>query len=465
VWYLIPISNAGIDFDFYRVKLFNLKTRTMKRIMSMAAGLFITLSLFSQVNTSTVTIVLKGSQEWTVAIDGRTYTPYVSASNESTVVASDLQPGQHDLRIVRNSGSWYNRDIRTTFNLRSDFDKTLVVNSNGTVEQTENGRSYGAGSRAPMSSYDFQVLMVSIQNRRGYEKRNALRDAFENGGHNFTAAQTRQLLQQISSESQRLELAKLSYASVTDQWNFDAQITPLFRSTANRNELRAYTTSYSPNDYNNGSGSYSAMSDASFNNLYVNIQGQYNQSTRYYLASNAFSSSNNYFTSNQAARIITLLNDERNRLELAKLAYSRVVDQNNFARVYDLLYSRSSRDELTSYINSNGNIRDNNYNDNGYPSRIAVSEYEFNSIYRDISYRFGIGVKMSALTDLFTRNDQYFTVAQAEKLIRLVSDEDNRLQLAKLSLDQLVDPQNVSDMNDMFSRQSSRDELRRFNRR
>src|SRR4029078_1843280 len=140
-------------------------------------------------------------------------------------------------------------------------------------------------------------------------------DAFENGNYNFTAAQTRQLLQQVRSESQRLDLAKLSYKSVTDQWNFETQILPLFRNNSNRRELKNYIDDFSPNDL---SGSGSSMSDASFNNLYVNIQGQYNQSTRYYLASNAFSSSGNAFTTSQAVRIISLLNDENNRLELAK---------------------------------------------------------------------------------------------------------------------------------------------------
>jgi hypothetical protein len=43
-----------------------------------------------------------------------------------------------------------------------------------------------------------------------------------------------------------------------------------------------------------------------------------------------------------------------------------------------------------------------------------------------------------------------------------VSDEDNRLQLAKSSYDNIVDPENFSRLYDVFASQSKRNELAEY---
>ena len=88
-----------------------------------------------------------------------------------------------------------------------------------------------------------------------------------------------------------------------------------------------------------------------------------------------------------------------------------------------------------------------------------MTETEFNSIYRNVQFSFGFGAKMSALTEIFNKETNYFTVQQVKKLIPMVSDEDNRLQLAKASYNNITDQASFSELYDLFSLQTSKDEL------
>jgi hypothetical protein len=171
---------------------------------------------------------------------------------------------------------------------------------------------------------------------------------------------------------------------------------------------------------------------------------------------NIFNSENNYFTVAQAKQLIELVSAESNRLELAKASYNDVVDPANFSLLYDVLASQSSRNELDTYVRNNYDYRGGTvYTD----VRTPMTDANFNTMYNDVSNRWGLGAKMSALTDIFDNENNYFTVVQAKQLIQLVSDENNRLQLAKSAYNNITDPQNFNLMYDVLASQSKRNEL------
>jgi hypothetical protein len=89
-----------------------------------------------------------------------------------------------------------------------------------------------------------------------------------------------------------------------------------------------------------------------------------------------------------------------------------------------------------------------------------MSEYSFGSLYNQVQFTFGIGAKYSALEDIFNNNTYYFTADQAERLIRLVSAENNRLQLAKKAYYRITDTVHFSNLYDMFDNQSTVEELK-----
>src|SRR4029078_3373430 len=106
---------------------------------------------------------------------------------------------------------------------------------------------------------------------------------------------------------------------------------------------------------NTAYGYRTAMSDASFNEVYRNINNQWWPSAKLSSARDAFNTSSYYFSTEQIRRIIGLINSDQDRLDLLKLAYDNVTDPTNFYQLSDLLTSQNSRDELNNFVRNNNN--------------------------------------------------------------------------------------------------------------
>src|SRR5204862_1617823 len=107
------------------------------------------------------------------------------------------------------------------------------------------------------------------------------------------------------------------------------------------------------NNNSNGSNPNGVMTDVNFTNLYQNIQQQWPVGTQMNSLTNAFNNTSNYFTTYQASQLIQIVSAEANRLQLAKLSYRSITDQNNFNQIYNLLSTQASKNELSAYINNN----------------------------------------------------------------------------------------------------------------
>lgn len=95
--------------------------------------------------------------------------------------------------------------------------------------------------------------------------------------------------------------------------------------------------------------------------------------------------------------------------------------------------------------------------DNAY-SR-AIDNDEFDRVLWAISKENFETNKLTSATQIISTN--YFTTAQLRQLLRLFNFESNKLQLAKLGYDKVVDQGNYYSLNDMFTFNSSRDEFAR----
>jgi len=326
-----------------------------------------------------------------------------------------------------------------------------------------------------MSDASFMVIYRNVQGQwQSGAKVSTVANTFTNTNNYYTTYQARQLIQLIPDESNRLSLAKLSFRGITDPVNF-SQLYDLF-SSAGRKDLENYVISYSfNNNGNNNNNNYNnipviqPMTDVSFNAIYRDVQSRFGLGAKMSALTDVFANTSNYFTTYQAKQLIQLVSDENNRLTLAKSAYDNIVDLANIEQLNDLFVSQYTRNEFTVFVrsnnmnnpvnpvynsNNNGGVFNNN---NNY--RTPMSDVDFNYTYRNIQNQFGLGVKMSSLTDVFASTTNYFTTSQAKQLIELVSDENNRLQLAKASYDNIVDPANFTQLYDVLSSQSSRNEL------
>jgi Domain of unknown function (DUF4476) len=335
------------------------------------------------------------------------------------------------------------------------------VNNYNSTNNSTTGNNYP--NRPPMSDAGFNSLMQDIQKQwLPGAKMSALMNAFGNTNNYFSTYQAKQLIQQVGEESNRLQLAKASYRTIVDPSNF-TQIYEVLNTQASRNELAAYVNNYNPyNTTTDNTNTYqyrTPMTDANFNQLMQEVQRQWVPNGKLAIVGNAFGNTANYFTTYQARQLIQLINDENNRLQLAKASYRTIVDPNNFTQLYDLLNSQASRNELAAYVNSYNMNAGSAVGNTGNQYRTAMSDEDYNGLIQQVESQWLPGAKMSALTNIFANGTYYFSTAQAKQLINYVTDENNRLQLAKSAYRNIVDPANFTQIYDLFSSQASKDEL------
>jgi acylphosphatase len=407
------------------------------------------------INASAVTITVNGNKNLQISVDGKIYSLIngTAAGNKTTIAVNNLEMGQHRLQVTR-TGNNINRSDRISapFNLRSGYDMLIKVNGNGSLELIETIKYGVSGNQLPMSNANFNALLNSVKKSQSAgARRSLITNAFNNTNNYFTSSQAGQLLQLVSSENFRLQLAKLSYRTITDRENF-SQLFDLLNSQNSRDQLEEYV-----NNYNEGSSSVTAMSDANFTALFQNIKNQWPVIDQQMSSlTSAFNNTNNYFSTYQAGQLIQLVSAESNRLQLAKLSYRTITDPVNFNQVYNLLNSQSSRNELAAYVNDN-------YNAGTNTNPVAsMSDANFNALYQDIRSQWSVNTQMNSLTNAFQTSSNYFTSYQASQLIQLVSAENNRLQLAKLSYRTITDVANFNQVYNLLSSQASKNELAAF---
>lgn len=113
--------------------------------------------------------------------------------------------------------------------------------------------------------------------------------------------------------------------------------------------------------------------------------------------------------------------------------------------------------------NGYGNGRDNGYNNgNNYGYRSAMSDYEFGRVLSSIQKEWFETNKVKSATQVI--NSSWFSAAQVKQMLQLFNFESNKLDLAKLAYAKTVDQQNYFIINDVFSFNSSKDELTRYTR-
>jgi hypothetical protein len=90
----------------------------------------------------------------------------------------------------------------------------------------------------------------------------------------------------------------------------------------------------------------------------------------------------------------------------------------------------------------------------------TLSDVEFNQLLNNINRESSENNMMKSATQIINTN--YLTSEQVKEMLQLFSFENNKLSLAELAYDRTVDKRNYFLVNDVFSYNSSKDELARF---
>jgi len=90
------------------------------------------------------------------------------------------------------------------------------------------------------------------------------------------------------------------------------------------------------------------MSSSSFRELINNLKNESFSSGKLNILKDAVRG--NYFTSEQVVDILSVFDFEKDKLESAKMLYPKVVDKNNFFKVYSVFKFNSDKEELRKWI-------------------------------------------------------------------------------------------------------------------
>ncbi|MEO7265704.1 MAG: DUF4476 domain-containing protein [Ferruginibacter sp.] len=338
------------------------------------------------------------------------------------------------------------------------------------IRSSSTQNSGGTYSQA-MADATFRGIYNDIQSRYQMgSKVNALNSIFMTSGNYFTTNQVSQLLQLVSDENERFQLAKVAYRTVVNPTNYTTVVNS-FSTQARRDELSYYIRAFNPQypgpGYTYGGSTTNttttnyAMSDANFNTLYDNVRRQWLPGSKKSSVLEAFSNTGYFFSSAQAKMLIALNNDEQDRLDMAKASYRSIVDPANFSLLYDLFTTQYRRDELVTYVR---NYVSGTSNDvyTSPSTKTPMADASFTVLYDDIHRQWFPGAKKSAVLTTFSNANNFFTTAQAIRLITLDNDEADRMDLAKASLRSIVDPGNVRQILDIFTTQAYRDDLTNY---
>jgi hypothetical protein len=104
--------------------------------------------------------------------------------------------------------------------------------------------------------------------------------------------------------------------------------------------------------------------------------------------------------------------------------------------------------------------RELEYNDNSNGYRQAINEYDFNALLNRVKGQWFNNSKLNTVKEALPNN--YFNTSQLRQLLQLFSVDKDKLELAKLAYRNTIDQRNYYTLNDVFSFQSSKDELEEY---
>jgi Domain of unknown function (DUF4476) len=105
---------------------------------------------------------------------------------------------------------------------------------------------------------------------------------------------------------------------------------------------------YNSDNGGQNNGYSNVMSEREFSNVKDQIRKEWFENNR--LISVKFIIDKNNFTTAQVKDLMLLFTFENNRLEVAKYAYCKTMDQKNYYRLNDVLTFSSSKEELSCYL-------------------------------------------------------------------------------------------------------------------
>ena len=296
---LYAVTNFSITF----------KTKIMKTIFTLFASLLVSISLLAADVRPKSTLTIKSSDraDIRVVIDGRRFEP-----NDNYLRIQSLEAGYHNVKIYRQ------RNVGL-FNIF--------------------GRMYEVVFSSSLSIKPRTNVMISIDRfGKAVVNESRMNGGFGRGGRNFGDG--------IDKNWDANH--DFDFGRGRNQGDYDRARDGQWGNQGQDNHDGRYDgrdgRGYSDNSYTK------AMSDFEFSRVLGSIEKEWSEANKMKSATQIISTS--YFTTAQVKQMLQMFSYENNKLDLAKQAYSKTVDQRNYFMISDVFNSSFSKDELARFIRS-----------------------------------------------------------------------------------------------------------------
>src|SRR5436190_20872161 len=109
----------------------------MKNLLISLALLIAASPVFTQ-TLSTVTINATGNRHKQIIVDNNSYTiDNTTTTDVKEIVINDVTPGLHTLELTRSNSNSYRKPTKTSFTVRSGYELTINIASNGSISTSE----------------------------------------------------------------------------------------------------------------------------------------------------------------------------------------------------------------------------------------------------------------------------------------------------------------------------------------
>jgi len=292
-----------------------------------------------------------------VFIDGKRY-----PLEYNMLVLNNIEPGNHTIKIVERPGSGYNVPAnreKVLYNgsvyVRSNYHVDIVVNRFGKTlvdeqdarnsnweEDDYNEPNYGTA----MTDVAFESLRKSLQQEKFTSNRMTVAKTAISSNY-FRTDQVRQMAQLFTFEDDKMQVVKQAFAKTVDRSNY-YQLADLFSFSSNKEELSRFIRENN-NRYDNGYSERSVISNEELTRVKNKLKSTFSENIRLTAAKQAVDE--NFFTAEQVKDMVLLLATDAGKLEIAKYAYGKTVNQADYLLyLNDVFASRSNRDELARYV-------------------------------------------------------------------------------------------------------------------
>lgn len=310
-----------------------------------------------------------------------------------------------------------------------------------------------------MSERDFQAAKYRLSSNRG--NINTFQTAMDlNRIYCLTSSQAREISNYLANDRDKFDFLKASFPNILDKENFTdvmdafrlfSSAMKLYHQTLGSENLNAIVH---PNPAPTNPNCPRAMNPNAFNSLLAQISTMNEDRQK---ASSILNAANQCMTTQQIMQAANFLRDENIRLDVMKRLYPMVFDGENYSQAASVLASSYKAQFLSFLQNPNQTIS----NPPSIPvTPSAMTEIDFNNFLASVKKQ-NFEKDKDQQIRTYMKN-AYMTTGQIKQVLKQLSFDATKLDLAKFLFDRCIDKQNYFNVADELQFSSSKAELNAY---